>query len=68
MLKFHDLDLILPISSSLEVLKNDQESLQNKHQKEALSWDKNQRFKLKNYAYEAITAKWFYILSQSIPP
>lgn len=57
MLKFHDLDLILPISSSLEVLKNDQESLQNKHQKEALSQDKSQRFKLKNYANKAITAK-----------
>ena len=57
MLKFHNLDLILPISSSLEVLKNDQESLQNKHQKETLLRDKNQRFKLKNYAYEAITAK-----------
>ena len=36
MMKFHDLDLILPISTSLKMLKNDQQSLQNKHQKEAL--------------------------------
>ena len=36
MMKFHDLDLILPIATSRKVLKNDQENLQKKHQKEAL--------------------------------
>ena len=57
MMKFHDLDLIFPISTSTRVLNNGQYNLQNKHQKEALLRDKNQRFKLKNYANEAITAK-----------